>query len=60
MNGLVNRLKTLENRRSQPVKNVREMTDAELRAILGPEFAEREPIDEELLAIIKGEQSDAT
>lgn len=50
------RLKALENLRSQPKREFRSMTDAELIAMLGPDFGGRVPTDAELMAIITGAQ----
>ena len=56
MSTLAKRLRALETVRTQPMKDVREMTDAELLEIIGPGADGGEPTDAELMAIIYPER----
>ena len=56
MSTLGRRLKALETVRAQRMKDVREMTDAELLKIIGPGADGGEPTDAELVAIIYPER----
>lgn len=53
MSTLARRLKALETVRDRPMKDVREMTDVELLAILAPVFGGRVPTDAELLEFLR-------